>query len=214
MRAFLYTGGECDPASVAEHPAPGDLILAADIGYRTAQKCGAVPAILLGDFDSLGTPPDLSGTEILRVPAEKDFTDTQYAVRIALERGADQIVFVGGLGGRLDHTLSNLSLLESLYEKRVPALITTGKTRVRYLKNNSLLLLRDSRYRYLSLICADRKVKGVTLRGCRYPLEGATLFRNDQYAVSNEWTESCAFLGVRRGGVFVIEEAFERKFPE
>ena len=106
MRCLIYTGGEVFPDLVEERPEPGDLVIAADSGLRTAESFGVRPSILLGDFDSLGEPPSLDGVEILRVPAEKDLTDTQLAVDVALSRGADSIVIIGGLGGAVAECLS------------------------------------------------------------------------------------------------------------
>ncbi len=203
-RAFIYTGGNVWVDKLDECPGEEDLIIAADAGLLTLQKLRLKPHILLGDFDSLGEPEVPDGCELLRVPAEKDDTDTQLAVRVALERGARELVIIGGLDGRLDHTLSSLAVLEDLNAKHVRCVITSGKNRARFLRNDSALILR-SHFRYLSLIAADPKVKGVTLEGCKYPLKKATLTRLCQYAVSNEITGNCAFLDVRRGGVWVIE---------
>lgn len=204
MKAFIYTGGNIWVDGITEQPKQGDLIIAADSGWINAKKCNATPQILLGDFDSLGEPDVPDGTELIRVPVEKDDTDTQLAVRIALERGAGEIVIIGGLDGRLDHTLSSLAILEYLDLKHVPAVFTSGRNRARFLRNNSTLIARSG-FRYLSLIAADPKVKGVTLEGCKYPLKRATLTRLNQYAVSNELTGNCALIDVRRGGVWIVE---------
>ena len=204
MKAFIYAGGTIFPNGITEKPTSEDLILAADSGLHNAKLCGAKPHLLLGDFDSLGEPRPDDADEILRVPAEKDDTDTQLAVRIALERGADELVIVGGLDGRLDHTLSLLAILEDLESKHIHALITSGKNRVRFLRNNSTLIARGG-FRYLSLIAADPVVKGVTLEGCKYPLKKAKLTRSHQYAISNELTKNCALIDVRRGGVWIVE---------
>lgn len=207
MRAIIYTGGEIRPEGITERPSAEDFVIAADAGYRNALALNAKPSILLGDFDSLGEPNVPDGTEILRVPAEKDFTDTQMAVQVALERGADSIVIIGGLSGRLDHTLSNLAILESLCEKRISAIFTDGKNRVRFLRNGSILIPRAPHFDYLGLIAADPILRGVTIDGCKYPLKNARINRLQQYAVSNEITGNCAFVAIRRGGAWIVESA-------
>ena len=204
MKAFIYTGGRVWHELVTEAPQKEDLILAADAGLLTAKALGAVPQILLGDFDSLGEPDVPEGTELIRVPVEKNDTDTQLAVRVALERGAKEIVIVGGLEGRVDHTLSSLAILEDLNARHVPASLTNGKNRVRFVRNSGALIAR-SQFRFLSLIAADPVVKGVTVEGCKYPLKNAKLSRLNQYAVSNEITGNCALVEIRRGGVWLIE---------
>ncbi|MBQ7336508.1 MAG: thiamine diphosphokinase [Clostridia bacterium] len=206
-RAVIYTGGTVYDEYVIECPERGDLVIAADAGFLTAKRFGVRPEIMLGDFDTLGEPEVPDGTELIRVQAEKDFSDTQMAVSVALERGATEIVIVGGLEGRLDHTLSTLAILESLFERkehRVPAVITNGKNRARFLRNSGVILAREH-YRYFSLIAADPKVKGITIEGCKYPLKNGQILRTHQWAISNEIVGNCALIEVRRGGVWVIE---------
>ncbi|MBO5938938.1 MAG: thiamine diphosphokinase [Clostridia bacterium] len=204
MRALIYIGGGIDPTNITEHPKGDDLTIAADAGFRNAQALGVKVDLLLGDFDSLGENEIPKDTERMSVPAEKDFTDTQLAVETAIRKGADDLVIIGGLDGRLDHTLSNLAILEDLSGKGVFATITNGQNRVRYLNSTSTLIPRSG-YRYLSLLTLSEKAKGVSVEGCKYPLKNATLQRNFQYAVSNEITGNCALISVRKGGIYVIE---------
>ncbi len=204
MRAFIYTGGTVRTESITEHPKADDLCIAADSGYHTARALGERIDLLLGDFDSIGSIPRDGDMEIQQVPAEKDYTDTQMAVEIALDRGAEEIIIVGGLTGRLDHTLSTLAILEELNARGVYGTITDGQSRARYMKSTSTLIARSS-YKYLSLIAADEVVKGVDIEGCKYPLKRATLRRRHQFAVSNEITGNVAFISVRKGGVYIIE---------
>ena len=204
MRAFIYTGGNIDAANITERPAEGELVIAADSGWNNAKALDAKPDLLLGDFDSLGMQNLPEGPEIYQVPAEKDLTDTQLAVEMALSRGATEIVIIGGLSGRLDHTLSNLAILEHLNEKKIPAILTDGQNRVRFVRGSGALIPRGG-FRYLSLIAADNTVKGVTVKGCKYPLENAKLRKTYQYAVSNEIEGNCALVEVRKGGLYIIE---------
>ena len=204
MRAFIYTGGAVRTDSVTEHPKADDLCIAADSGYHTARALGERIDLLLGDFDSIGSVPRDEGMEIQQVPAEKDYTDTQLAVEIAIERGAEDIIIIGGLSGRLDHTLSTLAILEDLHSRGVYGTLTDGQSRARYLKSSSTLVAR-SPYKDLSLIAADEVVKGVDIEGCKYPLKKAILRRRNQFAVSNEITGNVAFISVRKGGVYIIE---------
>ena len=204
MRAFIYTGGTVRTEAITEHPKPDDLSIAADSGYHTAVALGERIDLLLGDFDSIGDVPRDSGIEIQQVPAEKDYTDTQLAVEIAIDRGATDIIIIGGLSGRLDHTLSTLAILEELHARKIYGTVTDGQSRARYMKSSSTLIAR-SPYKYLSIIAADEVVKGVDIEGCKYPLKKATLRRCHQFAVSNEITGNVAFIAVKKGGVYIIE---------
>ncbi len=204
MRAYIFAGGAVDPANIYCKPREGDLTVAADSGWHNAALLGITPQILLGDFDSIGGEALPEAEEILQVPAEKDSTDTQLAVDLALSRGATEIVIIGGLSGRLDHALSNLGVLEALAQRNVYAVIEDGFNRVRFIRSTGLLVARSA-YTYLSLLAADKFVKGVSVEGCKYPLKKARLERSHGWTVSNEITGNCALVEVRRGALYVME---------
>ena len=205
MRAFIYVGGEIFTDGIIESPKGDDLKISADCGYENAKKLGIVPDFAVGDFDSGNRAEFPRETEIIEVPAEKDFTDTQLAVDVALEHGADYIVIIGGLSGRLDHTMSNLSLLEKLWALGIRAIITDGKNRARYIERTSELVPHAG-FKYLSLIAADKEAKGVSIEGCKYPLKNAKLTRtNNSFTTSNEILKNCALVSVKKGGLYIIE---------
>ena len=76
-RCFIFAAGTF--YGLRERPAPGDLVIAADAGYQTCRKLGIEPDLVLGDFDSMPVPEHAE--EIIRLPVEKDDTDTIAAVR-------------------------------------------------------------------------------------------------------------------------------------
>lgn len=214
MTAYIFTGGQVFADSLAElvtEIPEGSLVIAADSGYNNAKKLGAKPDMLLGDLDSLDRTGlgahELDELEKLIVPSIKDDTDTQLAVDTALERGAESIVLIGGLGGRLDHTLSTVFLLEYIADKGAGALVTDGRNRARLMKSTGgRQTLRVERgYKYLSLVSLTDTCEGVTVSGVFYPLWDARLVRSYSYAVSNEITADFAEISLRRGTLLVIE---------
>ena len=204
MRAFIYTGGNVRTELITEHPKADDLVIAADSGYLSAKALGERVDILLGDFDSLGTPPCDGSVEIIRVPAEKDLTDTQIALETAVGRGADEVIIVGGMSGRLDHTLSNLSILEDMYERHIHGYMVDGQNRVHFIRSTSTLVARSA-YKYISLLAADETVKGVSMEGGKYPLKNKTLRRRVQWTVSNEIAHNVVLITVKKGGLYIVE---------
>ena len=204
MRAYIFAGGAIDPANIFCKPKDGDLTIAADSGWHNAELLGITPQVLLGDFDSIGGDNLPEAKEILQVPAEKDRTDTQLAVDLALSRGANDMIIIGGLSGRLDHTLSNLGVLELLQEQHAHGTLEDGFNRVRFLRDTGALIARSA-YTYLSVLAADRLARGVSVDGCKYPLKNAKLARSCGWTVSNEITGNCALVEVRRGGIYVME---------
>lgn len=205
MKTYIFTGGVIHPEHIHITPAEGDLIIAADSGLVNARLLGFSPTAVVGDYDSLGHAPDVDAdVEVITVPAEKDVTDTQLAVELAMTRGATEVHIVGGLGGRLDHTLSNLANLEDLADQKIRAVIEDGQNRVRLLRNDSTILPRSD-YTYVSLLALDPLCKGVEIEGVKYPLKNAKLERKFQYAVSNEITGNCCFISIRKGAILVVE---------
>jgi len=74
------------------------------------------PVAAIGDFDSLQAPElqrvRRNVKDIRQSQPEKDYTDTQLAVSVALnDYGADKIDIYGATGGRLDHFLANLFIV-------------------------------------------------------------------------------------------------------
>ncbi len=205
MKAFIYVGGKIDPDYITEHPKGDDITVAADSGIRNAQALGDHIDIAVGDFDSFPERDIPEDAEIIRLKPEKDMTDSQVAVEIALEKGANSFVIIGGLSGRLDHTLANLSILEDLTARGYYAIMTDGFSRVHYINGGSALIGRSG-FKYFSLIAASDIVKGVSIEGAKYPLKNARLTRrNGGFATSNEIDGNCALISVKKGALYVIE---------
>jgi thiamine pyrophosphokinase len=227
MNAYIITGGDVLLKNIKIDLEEGDLVIAADSGYETAKKLKLPVDVIVGDMDSIKIELP-RGIETVKLPAEKDVTDTEAAVEIAIERGAESICIVGGIGTRVDHTMASIGILEGIeglfsaplgkrrrffglakqarYARRIYATLTNGYNRVRFIRNDSVIIPRSPYFKYLSLICADEFVKGVTIEGVKYPLKNTTLSRRSQYyTVSNEISGNCAFISVRSGGVYIIE---------
>ena len=203
MRAFVFGGGDIFPEYIEERPGGDDVVICADSGYKNAVSMGAKVDILVGDFDSLGSVP-VSVGEVIQVPAEKNSTDTQLAVDIAIERGANEIIIVGSTSGRVDHALSTLAILELLWDKRIPAIVVNGQNRVRFIRDSGTILIRSA-YKYFSIVTLDKIAKKVSIDGAKYPLVKKDIGRGFQFAVSNEIVKNAALISVKKGSVYVIE---------
>jgi thiamine pyrophosphokinase len=198
-------GGKIDANFITEHPKGDDITVAADSGILNAKLLGDHIGIAVGDFDSFPERDIPEYAEIIRLKPEKDMTDSQVAVEVALERGADSFVIIGGLSGRLDHTLANLSILEDLTARNHYAIMTDGVSRVHFINGGSALIGRSG-FKYFSLIPATDVVKGVSVEGAKYPLKNARLSRNNAgFGTSNEIDGNCALITVKKGALFVIE---------
>ena len=186
-RAIIFGSMSCgDGAFLRPYLEAGEwVVICADGGIRSARDAGLKPDYQIGDWDSGGAPEP--GVPCVTLPVEKDMTDLQAAAEQALGMGCRELLLCGCTGGRLDHTASNLVLLEWIAGRGGLPVMVDEDNEVRLLEGPAeLRLATRPPYPYLSLIPLDRTVTGVTLRGLKYPLTGATLTRGDTLSVSNE----------------------------
>lgn len=197
--ALVITGGYCN-IDYARRIVPQsvDLTIAADSGYSTAEKLGITPDITMGDFDSYsGSLP--KEMEILRVPCEKDVTDTMLACEYAKDNGCRFITIIGGTGGRIDHSISNVFYLEDLRRQGIRVKLTDGENTVQVILDETVTVPNDGGY--FSVFALDECV--ITETGCKYPLNRATLVRERPYAVSNEVVGEGAVVTVEGAALLV-----------
>lgn len=187
------------PQRHAFSPEPGDLVIAADGGY--AQLGGIRPDLVVGDFDSLGYVPQ--GEEIVRHPAEKDDTDTMLAAKIGIARGFRLFVLLGGVGGRLDHTLANIQTLAFLRENGARAALLGEAETITLIQDESLHF-RAGLSGTISVFSFGETALGVYERGLAYALNDATLRDTNPLGVSNGFTGEAAEVSVRQGRLLVL----------
>ena len=199
-RCFIFSAGTY--FGLRERPQSGDLVLAADAGYEVCRREGIVPDLVLGDFDSMEQPKDAEN--VLRVPVEKDDTDTMLAVKTALENGCDTIYLYGGTGGkRLDHTLANLQTLLFIRRRGARGYLYDDDFVWTAVENESLTIRREVEWGLFSAFCLGDRAEGIDEVGFQYPLENASLTPEFPLGVSNHIVEKTATITVRSGALIV-----------
>lgn len=178
-----------------------DYIICADAGYLKALENNITPDLVVGDFDSLGRIPELENIEVH--PAEKDETDTFLALTCGMERGYDNFIIFGALGGRLDHTFSNLQLLKYLCEKNVKCTLVSERETVTAIKNSSFFFQKGETGTVSVFSLSDTSI-GVTERGFKYTLENAVLTSSFPLGESNELLGSGAEISVKNGVLMIV----------
>ena len=184
-------------------PRADDFIIAADGGWLACRKTGITPDLLLGDFDSLSTQPDFPN--ILRVPVEKDDTDTMLAVKQALQRGYERLVLVGMLGGRLDHTLANIQTLVYAVEHGAAAQIIDSSCCITVIKGGQTAQIPYQQGFHFSVFCHSDCASGVCIRHAKYELEAAQITNGFPIGVSNSFLEGQpAQISVKQGILVIL----------
>ena len=199
-RCFIFAAGTF--FGLRETPATGDLVIAADAGYLVCRKLGICPDLVLGDFDSMPVP-EYDGS-VVRLPVEKDDTDTMAAVRTALENGCKEIFIYGGTGGkRLDHTLANLQTLLFLRRKGARGYLYDDDFIWTAIENESLTIHRSVEWGLFSAFCLGDRAEGIDEVGFQYTLENGTLTPDFPMGVSNHIVAEEATVSVRSGALAV-----------
>ena len=179
---------------------PNDLVIAVDGGYSHAERLGITPHVLIGDLDSIERIPD--GIEIVKLPAEKDVTDTLAALDYGLSRGFTVFHIYGGLGGRLDHTLANIACLQYLLKRGAHGYLHDDDCTVTAFSDKLELPERESGT--VSVFAYGGDAYGVTEIGLKYPLDNAHVTTDFPIGVSNEFIGKPVTITVERGTLVAI----------
>ena len=203
MKAIVITPYLLYPIREIVNISDADLVVCADTAYLAAQAEGIVPHAVIGDFDHVEHEDKLSADQkVLRFSSIKDDTDTMLCVKYALKRGASEIVIVGGIGGRLDHTFANIQTLSYIRKRGAVGTILDGDHAV--MTVDSRVTLTKGSYYYASVFALDPVCRDITLKGFKYEAEHIDLTSDFPLGVSNEITADTAEIIVGEGTLLVI----------
>ena len=212
MRIVVVASGAVAPGDEAWLEG-ADAVIAADGGAATLDRLGRRPDRIVGDLDSAdsGLVERLAagGARVDRYPADKEASDTELAIRAAVEAGADRIDVLGATGGpRLDHELANLLLLADPEFASVELEVVAGGARVRALRGAGELRLRGGVGDLVTLLPIGGDARGVLTTGLRWSLSDATLALGGSRGLSNVVVEPGASVRLADGVLLVVETAF------
>ena len=209
-RILIITGGAVDIGFARELVTKESysMVIAADKGLAVADCLGLSLDYIVGDFDSVSEELldkyKQKSTPIQTFPTEKDKTDTQIALELALMHNPDEINIIGALGSRIDHVMANIHLLLLPLQLNIPACLLDPGNKI-YLKNDCFQIEKRHQYGdYVSLLPFSERVSGLTLHGFKYPLNHITLNAGTSLGISNEIKEEVA--GVDFVGILLVME--------
>ena len=183
-----------------------DTLLAADGGTRHALALGLVPSVVIGDLDSLSQAEcrllEQAGTAFHKHPRDKDETDLELALNYVLDNGFRHILVIGGLGGRLDQVLANLTLLANPRLSAVDIRLDDGLEEAFFILKQARI--KGSAGEIVSLIPWGGQVTGVTTSGLRWPLHEESLFPGKTRGISNELLVKSATITLQSGLLLVV----------
>ncbi|MCH5345381.1 MAG: thiamine diphosphokinase [Acetatifactor sp.] len=213
MRRCIIIGG----AEIRNYTAVRDYLMADDFnifcdsGLRHQKALDIQADLIVGDFDSYSNPN--ADVETIVLPSEKDDTDTVFAAREAIKRGFDDFLLIGVVGGRLDHTLGNVSILLMLNSLGKKAKIIEDHSEMEIVSGEPVYI--DNTFSYFSLLNISGTAKGITIENAKYPLDNAEITCEYQYGISNEVLPgTVAKVSVDEGRGLLIKVRYDSgKFP-
>jgi thiamine pyrophosphokinase len=192
------------------------LTICCDGGIRHLEKLNIQPDIIMGDMDSADAARldeyAACGVKILKYPRDKDATDTQLALEYALGLKPESIEIWGALGGRIDHALANLFLLNpgekagiktSLVDEYCETFIVEKETSFEKASGQTV-----------SLFAWGSKAVGVSLHSFKYSLDNEALEMSNPRGISNVIVSSPATIHISSGSLLVVRYWRKDFFPE
>jgi len=207
MKVIIISGGKPPSKELLMQEVTKDtFIIAADSGADCLYDYNIMPDLLLGDFDSIDKKIldyfKKSNSTIDIYPPEKDYTDTEIAVKKALSMKPDEIVLLGCTGSRIDHLLGNIGMLKICMINGVNASIKDENNNIRLIDASTSL--SGSVGEIFSLQAYGDEIIDLTIEGAKYPLNNYNLKIGESITISNEFTRSIVGLKFKSGTLMII----------
>ncbi|AKG35050.1 thiamine diphosphokinase [Paenibacillus durus] len=206
-RTVIFAGGELSEQFLRELDKE-DFIIGADRGALFLVSHGVIPDIAVGDFDSI-TLEEFKRIEeqVPRViacdPVDKDLTDSELALDLALEQQPEDILLFGVTGTRLDHTLASIQMMTRVLQRQIRCSAMDLNNYVTI--TGSQATIQDRGYTYVSLLPVTPEVTGITLEGFQYPLTDATLKLGQSLGISNRLVSPTGTVTILSGLLLIIQ---------
>ena len=186
-----------------------DNIIASDKGLEALDRLRITPDYIIGDFDSINKKIlnkyiNNKTIKIAELNPEKDYTDTNMAIKLAMEILSTNIIIIGAIGTRIDHTIANIHVLKEALDNNVECMILDENNKIKLVNKKTIIYL-DKKYKYISLIPLTSKVEGITIKGFKYSLLEEDLEIGKSLGVSNEQIENRATIDLKSGILILIQ---------
>ena len=187
-----------------------DLVIAADSGLHTAQKLNMHVDFVVGDFDSVDASAlaraTSAHTQTIRHSADKDFTDLESALLLAVDKNSQHIIIVTAGGGRLDH---QFGFVAAMFNPK----LRNCKVEALWQDNRLFALQGPATYDFatqigdtVALQSFSNKSEKISTSGLQWQLTNESLNNFETRGVSNIATKEQISVAVELGQLLVIHQ--------
>lgn len=184
-----------------------EYIICVDGAIRYLVKMNVRPDIIIGDLDSISSEflqiIEEENIPIAKFPSEKDETDTELAILLALEKNSSEITLLGGIGSRVDHSFTNFTLLARTAEKDVKCRMLNEKNDCYFVKDKISFEDFDKSYN-VSIIPLTAEIIVEKTEGLYYPLANEVIARGSSRGISNVPLDKKIAITITKGMAMVV----------
>lgn len=215
MKALIVANGNINDVNLIQeiknsNLLDDDIVIACDGGLNHLFKADLTPDYILGDLDSASSDNiefyKSKDIKSIKFNTQKDETDLEICIEFVMLLGVTEIIILGALGSRFDHSLTNVNLLVKPLEADINAYIISENNTISVINSrfNSDIFKKCSIGDTLSLVPLTTKVTGVTTTGLKYPLEDYTMSIGRSLGVSNEVIGENPSVTITKGYLIVV----------
>ena len=207
QRIIIFANGELPDLEKARSLLQrDDYIICADGGARHALALDLTPNLIIGDMDS-AEKEQLQQFQEAEVsmelfPHDKNETDLELAIHRAVELNPAQIIIIAGLGGRLDQTLANITLLTDSRLSKIDIRLDDGVEESFLCRDQ--VQVRGRSGDFVSLIPWGGVVSEVQTTNLKWALHRETLYPDRTRGISNEMLGESATISIGSGLLLIV----------
>ena len=210
MRCVILANGEIKNYKLhKQYLIETDYIICADGGAKHALALNIIPNLIIGDFDSIEQSTLdkflAAGSQIRQYPTEKDEVDTELALLEAIKLKPKEILLMGVVGDRLDHTLANIQLLVLPVSQGIDCCIISDRHIISLITPDRPVVIVGEPGDLLSLLPLTPTVCGVVSQGLKWNLQDSTFKFGQPLGISNVLLENCAEVRIKEGIMLLIK---------
>lgn len=209
---MIFSGGNIEQSFALDQykKKKPNIVIGVDRGLEFLYDNDILPTHIVGDFDSVN--PEViayyrqdNSILIREFDPVKDASDTEIAIRLAIELGVEELYILGCTGTRLDHVWANVQTLKVAHDAGMKAYILDRYNRISLVEQNATLSKENAYGPFFSVFPLGETISDLSIRGAKYPLENHTLCPYDSLTVSNQFAENEVHIVFPKGIAILME---------